>query len=155
MTSVLRSIKQTPSAFFWSHGANAWYYDTIVDVFKGDGTKGTYAGPAPTYVGNVILFDNEDHFYEATNELFDNVSTDAYFDSYNTAQDIGKRIYIGVQGIESQMFTLSLARARDYGTGEEFKTAYALTAMKLTQYVNDSFMDSDSLPSIDLFRGGV
>ncbi len=152
MTSVLRSIKQTPSNFFWSHGANAWYYETIVNVFNGEGA---YTGPAPQYIGNVIVFDSEQNCYDATNELFNTISTDAYFDGYNTVQDLGKRIYIGVQGIESQMFTLSLGHARDSGFEDPLKTAYALTAMKLSQTIHDLFADNSGLPDIDLMRGGV
>ena len=115
MSSVIRFIKQTPSAYFWSHGADTWTYETIVNVFNG--TTGNYSGPVPKYNSNIILFDTEQHCYDATNELFNNVGNDYYFDGYNTVQDLGKRIYIGVSNIDSQMFTLSFGRARDDGLG--------------------------------------
>ena len=153
MSSVTRFIKQTPSTYFWSHGADTWTYETIVNVFNG--TTGTYSGPAPQYNGNIILFDTEQHCYDATNELFNNVGDDYYFDSYNTVQDLGKRIYIGVTNIDSQMFTLSFGRARDDGFGDVLHSAYGITAMKLSQGIHDLFTDNGGLPSIDLFRAGV
>jgi hypothetical protein len=156
MSSVTRFTKQTPSTYFWSHGADIWYYNTIVNVFNG--TTGSYSGPAPTYIGNVILFDTDQHLYEATNQLFNVIGNDSYLDGYNTAKDLGKRLYIGVNGstsTESQMFTLSLAGGRDNDYEDRVQFGYGITAMNLSQTVHDLYTDNGGLPEINLFRGGV
>ncbi len=146
MSSVLRSIKQTPSNFFWSHGANIWTLDDIKAAFRGEIGSG-YSGPEPEYKPSFILFDTEEHFTEATYELLNDSTPTYYADGYNTCTDMGKNIYIGVAGGESKMLTMSLVKIQ--GTNS---VGYGLTAMNLSNYSINYYEDNIN---VDLIRGGV
>lgn len=146
MSSVMRTIKQTPSNFFWSHGADIWSLDDIKAAFRGQNGS-SYSGPEPEYNGSFILFDTEEHFADATSELFDDSSNTYYADGYNTCTDMGKNIYIGVVGGESKMLTMSLVKIQ--GTNS---VGYGLTAMNVSEYTTN-YYDEDV--EINLIRGGV
>jgi hypothetical protein len=146
MSSVMRTIKQTPSNFFWSHGADIWSLDDINAVFRGQNGS-SYSGPEPKFNGSMFLFDTEENFTDATYELLNNSSNTYYADSYNTCTDMGKNIYIGVIGGESKMLTMSLVKIQGTNT-----VGYGLTAMNLSEY-SINFYDGDI--DVDLIRGGV
>jgi hypothetical protein len=150
MSSVVRAPKQTPSNFFWSHGADLWSLDAIKAVFSGD--LSGYTGPAPVYNGNLILFDTEENFANATYELLDNTSNTYYAEGYNTCTDMGKNIYIGVIGGESKMLTMSLVKIQGTGVDGAPRVAFGLTAMNLSNYSLNVY-DGDI--DVDLFRAGV
>jgi hypothetical protein len=152
MSSVLRSKSQTPSTFFWSHGADIFDLDAIKAAFRGENGS-NYSGPEPEYSGNFILFDTEEHFADATYELLFDASNTFYAESYVTVKDLGKNLYIGVKGKDSQMLTMSLVKANgnDAGTSS-FGIGYGLTAINVSNYV-DNYYDGDI--EIDLIRGGV
>jgi hypothetical protein len=150
MSSILRSVKQTPSNFFWSHGADLWSMDDIKAAFRGERDSG-YSGPEPEYADSIILFDTEAHFQEATFELiYDSINT--YFaDSYMVHQDMGKNIYIGVKGAESRMMTLSAVRVQ--GTTN---VGFGLTAINVSKSVYDYYEnESEGGLSIDLIRACI
>ena len=150
MTSIMRAPKQTPSNFFWSHGADLWSLDNIKAAFRGENGS-SYSGPEPEYRGSMILFDTEVHFADATYQLL-NISTNTYFaDGYNTCLDMGKNIYIGVVGAESKMLTMSLVKIQGTNAGAA-RVGYGLTAMNLNDY-SLNFYDGDI--DIDLIRGCI
>jgi hypothetical protein len=137
MSSVLRFTKQTPSNFLWSHGADIWILDDIKAAFRGENGS-SYSGPQPEYYGNLILFDSEANFADATYELFVDSSNTYYADGYNTVIDMGKNIYIGVKGNESKMLTMSLVKLQ--GTsGSGARVGYGLTAMNVSDYVLNEY----------------
>ena len=146
MTSVGRIIKQTPSNFFWSHGARVYTLDDIKSAFRGENGSG-YSGPQPEYAGSMILFDTEANFSDATYELFVDYINPLYADSYMTHQDMGKNIYIGVKGGESRMLTMSLIRLQGTDT-----TAYGLTAINVSAAV---YSDYGGDVDVDLIRGAA
>ena len=150
MTSVVRAPKQTPSNFFWSHGADLWSFDDIQAAFRGENGS-SYSGPEPEYRGSMILFDTEQHFADATYELLYNSSNTYYADSYNTLLDMGKNIYIGVVGAESKMLTMSLVKIQGTNAGAA-RVGYGLTAMNLNDYSLNRYNDDID---VDLIRGGV
>lgn len=150
MTSVMRTPKQTPSNFFWSHGADLWSLDDIKAAFRGQNGS-SYSGPEPEYRGSMILFDTEAHFAEATYQLLYNSSNTYYADSYNTHLDMGKNIYIGVAGGESKMLTMSLVKIQGTNSGEA-RVGYGLTAMNLGDYSLNRY-DGDI--DVDLIRACV
>ena len=150
MTSVLRTHKQTPSNFFWSHGADIWSLDDIKAAFRGQNGS-SYSGPEPKYDGNFILFDTEEHFADATYELLNNSDNTYYADSYNTHTDMGKNIYIGVVGRESKMLTMSLVKIQGTNAGAP-RVGFGLTAMNLSDYSLNYY---DGNIDVDLIRGCV
>lgn len=150
MTSVMRTYKQTPSNFFWSHGADIWSLDDIKAAFRGQNGS-SYSGPEPEYNGSIILFDTEEHFADATYELLNNSSVTYYADGYNTHTDMGKNIFIGVSGSESKMLTMSLVKIQGTNAGQP-QVGFGLTAMNLSDY-SLSVYDGDI--DVDLIRGGV
>jgi len=150
MSSVTRYLKQTPSNFFWSHGADIWTLDDIKAAFRGQIGSG-YTGPEPLYDGSLILFDTEAHFADATYQLLYNSSNTYYADSYNTHIDMGKNIYIGVQGSDSKMLTMSLVKLQGTSGGSP-RVGYGLTAMNLSDYALNVY-DGDI--DVDLFRAAV
>ncbi len=146
MSSVLRAPKQTPSNFFWSHGADLWSLDAIKAVFNN-----MSGAPAPEYRGSMILFDTEAHFADATYQLLNNTSSTYNADGYNTCIDMGKNIYIGVAGGESKMLTMSLVKIQGTNAGAP-RVGYGLTAMNLSDY---SLNEYDGDIDVDLIRGCV
>jgi hypothetical protein len=144
MSSILRAPKQTPSNFFWSHGADVWSLDDIKAAFKGQNGSG-YSGPEPEYSGSLILFDTEEHFADATYELLYDSSNTYYAESYETHRDMGKTLYMGVKGGESKILTFGLLKVN--GTTN---VGYGLTSMNLSPYINN-FYDGDI--EVDLIRG--
>ncbi len=150
MSSVLRSVKQTPSNFFWSHGADLWSLEDIKAAFRGE-RGSSYSGPIPEYNGNIILFDTEENFANATYQLLNNSSNTYYADGYNTVVDMGKAIYIGVKDMDSKMLTMSLVKIQGTSGGAA-RVGYGLTAMNLSDY-SLSVYDGDI--DIDLMRAGV
>jgi len=146
MSSVMRSYKQTPSNFFWSHGADLWSLDDIKAAFRGQNGS-AYSGPEPEYKPSFILFDTEEHFTDATYELLYDSSSTYYALSYNTCTDMGKNIYIGVAGGESKLLTMSLVKIQ--GTNS---VGYGLTAMNVSEYTLD-YYDEDI--DVDLIRGSI
>ncbi len=151
MSSVFRAVKQTPSKFFWSHGADIWTLDDIKAAFRGQINSG-YSGPEPEYTNNFILFDTEENFKLATYGLLNNSDNTYYADGYNTHIDMGKNIYIGVKDTDSQMLTMSLVKLQGSGPGGVIQVGYGLTAMNVSQYVLTYYDDN---VDVDLFRGGV
>lgn len=150
MSSVVRSLKQTPSNFFWSHGADLWSLDDIKAAFRGQNGS-NYGGPEPIYRGSLILFDTEEHFADATYELLYDSNNTYYADGYNTCVDMGKNIYIGVVGGESKMLTMSLVKIQGTNAGEA-RVGFGLTAMNLSDYSLDWYSNDIN---VDLIRGGV
>ena len=158
MSSVLRAPKQTPSNFFWSHGADLWSLDNIKAVFSGlvkvetnPVNNTSYTGNKPEYRGSMILFATEAEFAAATYQLLNNSVNTYYADGYNTCVDMGKNIYIGVAGGESKMLTMSLVKIQ--GTNADgARVGYGLTAMNLSDYSLNVY-DGDI--EVDLIRGGV
>lgn len=150
MSSVMRIFKQTPSNFFWSHGADIWSLDDIKAAFRGQNNS-SYSGPEPEYNGSFILFDTEEHFTDATYELLNNSSNTYYADSYNTHTDMGKNIYIGVVGGESKMLTMSLVKIQGTNAGQP-RVGFGLTAMNLSDY-SLNYYDGDI--DVDLIRACV
>jgi len=139
----MRSYKQTPSNFFWSHGADIWSLDDIKAAFRGQNGSG-YSGPEPEYKPSFILFDTEENFTVAMYELLYNSSRTYYANSYNTHTDMGKNIYFGVAGGDSKLITMSLVKIQ--GTND---VGYGLTAMNLSAYSFDYFDDDID---VDLIR---
>ena len=150
MSSVMRSYKQTPSSFFWSHGADIWSLDDIKATFRGQRSS-TYSGPEPEYNGSMILFDTEEHFADATYQLLQNSANTYYADGYNTCTDMGKNFFIGVVGVESKMLTMSLVKLQGT-TVDGPRVGFGLTAMNLSDYSLNIY-DGDI--DIDLIRGCV
>ena len=152
MSSVVRSLKQTPSNFFWSHGAYIYTLDYIKAWFKGEGSS-TYTGPEPTYSGSLILFDTEENLSNATYDLlYYDANYSYYAESYTTHLDMGKNIYIGVVGGESRMLTMSLIKIQASNSSEIGKTGFGLTAMNLPLPIA---VDWDGDVDVDLFRAGI
>jgi hypothetical protein len=120
--------------------------DDIKAAFRGQNGS-SYSGPEPEYHDSIILFDTEEHFQDATNELLVDADVTYVADSYNTHKDMGKNIYIGVKNAESRMLTFSLIRIN--GTNN---TGYGLTAINVSAAVL-SYYDEDI--DVDLMRGGV
>ncbi len=145
MSSVLRSIAQKPSKFFWSRGAYIWTMDDIKAVFNaGSGGGETWA--IPEYVDNYILFATEDDLKYATYHLFYDGEYNTYYASSDQAhKDLGKDIFIGVKGMDSQMLTMSLV-----GLAGSLNRGYGLTAMNPSETVY-SYYDGDI--DVDLSRG--
>jgi hypothetical protein len=156
MSSVMRSLKQTPSNFFWSHDAYIYTLDYLKAWFRGEGDS-NYSGPVPTYTGNFILFDTEENFDNATRELLDvdNENYSYFAEGYTTHRDMGKTIYIGVVGGESQMLTMSLVKVQSNSTLANIgKTGYGLSAMNLPATIAEEWEDSNDV-EVNLIRGGV
>ena len=143
MTSIMRAPKQTPSNFFWSHGADLWSLDAIKAVFNN--LSGV---PAPEYRGSMILFDTEAHFAEATYTLLDDTVSTYDAEGYTTCIDMGKNIYIGVAGGESKMLTMSLVKIQ----GGLARVGYGLTAMNVSEYTLN-YYDEDI--DVDLIRACI
>jgi hypothetical protein len=143
MTSIMRAPKQTPSNFFWSHGADLWSLDVIKAVFNN--VSGV---PAPEYRGSMILFDTEAHFTEATYQLLNNTLRTYYAEGYTTCIDMGKNIYIGVAGGESKMLTMSLVKNQ----GADLHVGYGLTAMNVSEY---TWIYYDENIELDLIRACI
>jgi hypothetical protein len=120
--------------------------DDIKAAFRGENGSG-YAGPEPEYRGSMILFDTEEHFADATNELL-NDSVPTYFaDGYRTCTDMGKNIYIGVSGGESKMLTMSLVKIQG-----DPRVGFGLTAMNLSNYSLNYYNEDID---VDLIRACV
>lgn len=156
MSSVVRSPKQTPSNFFWSHGAYIYTLDYLKAWFRGEDDS-SYTGPVPTYRENFILFDTEENLSNATYDLLQNENPNSNYtyeaQSYNTHLDMGKTIYIGVVGSESRMLTMSLIKIlASYNVGDIGKTGYGLTAMNLPLPIT---LDWSGDVEVNLFRAGV
>ncbi len=143
MSSVLRSYAQTPSKFFWSHGADLWSLDDIKAAFRGQNGS-SYSGPEPEYSGSMILFDTEDNFKDATYELLNNSSNTYYAQSYWTHKDMGKDLYIGIKGATSHIIMSLVGLAGEEGVG------YGLTGVSVNKTIND-YYDEDI--DVDLIRG--
>ena len=150
MSSVMRSRKQTPSSFFWSHGADLWSLDDIKAAFRGQNGS-EYSGPEPEYRGSMILFDTEEHFADATNELLFDSTPTYYADGYNTCTDLGKNIYIGVSGGESKMLTMSLVKIQGTNPSDP-RVGFGLTAMNLSNYSLNYYNEDID---VDLIRACV
>lgn len=146
MSSVLRSVAQKSSKFFWvpGTGADLWSLDDIKAAFRGENGSG-YSGPEPEYRDNYILFATEDDFKVATYELLYESSNTYYASNIMVHKDLGKDIFIGVNGIDSQMLTMSLV-----GISGSLNRGYGLTAMNVSEVVYD-YYDGDI--DISIVRG--
>jgi hypothetical protein len=101
MTSVLRFIKQTPSnTLFASESTNMWLGSTIEAAADGSGAVFT----APS----VITFPTFTDLSGCLNALSN--ASDATSTSQVALKDMGKRIFMGVEGEDSEMVVFGLAQ---------------------------------------------
>ena len=124
MSSVGRYLSQTPSRSLISYESYIITLAAMQGVFSGqDYLAGhQYTGATPTYSDDFILFDNEVDLGNAIQSLERLLySTSTWTADYVPVIDLGKKLYLGVQGGESKVFTLSYVRGtRGLGAGSNF-----------------------------------
>jgi len=119
MSSVVRSPAQVASRYLWSEdNAYAHTFQNMQDAF---------ASYNPVYNGSLILFANDTDIGDAVNDLEDSY-TSGEFDSQTSLLDLGKKIYLGVKGGISTLFTYTLARGTR-GTLNNGAAYYVLTGV--------------------------
>lgn len=99
MSSVLRFLKQTPSnTFFNEAGADVWTYAQIQTAVNAN--SGVYVA------ASVIEFPSQTDLTTALGAIIGAVSTD----TQTALKDMGKRLYMGVAGAESEMVVFGLVQ---------------------------------------------
>ena len=100
MSSVLRFFKQTPSnTFFGEATADFWSYETIQTYADGSGATFTSA--------NVITFPTLEALQGCLNAMVLNPDDTT---SQVGVRDMGKRLYMGVEGEDSEMVVFALGQ---------------------------------------------
>ena len=124
MSAVGRYYLQTPSRSLISYES---YIITLADmksVFSGEHYEAghQYTGAVPTYAGNFILFNNETELGSAIQSLERFLhTTNTWTTDYIPLVDLGKKLYLGVKGGESRIFTYSYIKVtRGFGAGSNF-----------------------------------
>lgn len=101
MSSVLRFMKQTPSnTFFTESTTSMWLYSTIQTY--ADGSGATFTSPT------VITFPTVTDLTSCLIALDNNI--DIENDDVCALQDMGKRVYMGVEGEENEMVVFALVK---------------------------------------------
>jgi hypothetical protein len=100
MSSVLASFAQTPSRTIWSE--DGAYIHTFADF------QSAFASYTPVNNGNIFLFANDDDLGNAVKDLENNTGNST--DSHVSLLDMGKKVYLGVVGGNSIVFTYNLVR---------------------------------------------
>lgn len=101
MSSVFRSLSQPSKRTLWSEDGP--YIHTFSDFQE------KFEAGNPEYVGNLILFKNDNDLGSAIYNLENNAEST---DSHISLTDLGKTVYVGVKGAkgDSLKFTYRLVR---------------------------------------------
>lgn len=119
MSSVLASFAQTPSRTLWSEDGP--YIHTFANF------QSAFASYNPVNNGNIFLFANDTDLGSAVNDLENNYTGNSS-DSHVSLLDLGKKVYLGVVGGNSTVFTYNLVRIESGSySGEVY---YVLTAQQ-------------------------
>jgi len=119
MSSVVRSPAQVASRYIWSE--DGAYAHTFANM------QAAFAQYNPVYRGGVILFANDSDIGNAVYDLEDS-NTSGDFDDHTSLLDLGKKIYLGVTGGNSTLFTYTLVRGTS-GTLNNGAAYYILTGV--------------------------
>ena len=115
MSSVSRSFAQPSKRTLWSEDGP--YIHTFSDF------QSRFACGNPEYVGNFILFENDNDLGAAINNLEDNANST---DSHISLLDLGKTVYVGLKGVnggDSIKFTYRLVRVEGGNSYSAYNTA--------------------------------
>ena len=113
MSSQGRFYSQRPSrSLLISSSAVGCSFDTIKAAFNGNDSLVGYTGTTPQYVGNLILFDTEENLLSAIRSLQEYLvgNTGTYSLGVYYVTDLGKKLYLGVLGGDSQLVTFSYVK---------------------------------------------
>jgi len=104
MSSVIRSLAQVHSRYLLSEDGP--YIHTYADM------QSAFASYNPVYAShNIILFANDDDLGHAIKALeIAAADINQYTDSHVSLLDLGRKLYLGVVGEDSTLFTYSLVR---------------------------------------------
>lgn len=111
MSSVNRSYAQTPTNTIISYASYIVTFEDMQSVFSGNlsAPGKEYTGAVPVYLGNLVLFKNDEDLAEAIisleNYLFDE---SLYTSNYTALRDLGEKLHLGIQGGDSKLFTYNL-----------------------------------------------
>lgn len=124
MSSVGSFYAQRPTKSFISYETYIQTLATMQSVFAGDlyAVGHQYTGAVPLYKDSIILFRSETDLGSAVQCLERYLSSiSSYTDDYIPVTDLGKKLYLGVQGGDSAIFTYSLIKVtRGTGSGSNF-----------------------------------
>jgi hypothetical protein len=101
MSSVLRFIKQTPSNTLYSAEITSMWLGSSIETYA-DGSGAVFTAPT------VLSFPSMTALQGALNAL--NNASDATTSGQVALQDMGKRIFMGVEGEDSEMVVFGLAQ---------------------------------------------
>jgi len=121
MSSVQRELSQVPSRYLWTDdGAYVYTYAQF---------QASFTPYNPEYLTpTVILFANDTDLGHAVRDLENAANNaDRYTNGHISLLDLGKKVYLGVQGGNSELFTFNLIKVTQ-GNFNDGNSYYVITA---------------------------
>jgi hypothetical protein len=111
-----------------------------------------FASYNPEYVGNIILFNSEQDLGDAIFDLED--VTGLYVNSNTSLTDMGKKLYVGVKGGQSDIFVYTLCKIND--TSNSSTAGYVRYFISACNYSSTTLDNAlDGYGEVNICRGSA